>query len=354
MKAVKKIVLAIGLLGALFGAYLFIVGLMPGFPEPKRRLRRTKGRSEGDESEALAFRQEVSFPADGTSISAWFYAPETTPGAAPCIVMANGLGGTKDMGLEPYAIRFREAGFAVLLFDYRYFGASGGRPRQLIWMPAQLEDYAAAVEFARVLDEVDPERIALWGTSLSSGHVLVRAAEDRRISCIVAQCPGLDGRAGAEMAFEKLGLAHGLKLIVHGQRDLVRSWLGLPAHKIPIVGQTGAVALMSGDEFYEAFAEMAPADFVNEACARITIRGDKYRPVTRASEVHCPALFQICDYDELTPVGAIEKTAGELGELAQVIRYSIGHFDIYSGDGFEQSVSDQVAFLQLHLGQSEG
>jgi pimeloyl-ACP methyl ester carboxylesterase len=263
--------------------------------------------------------------------------------------MANGLGGTRDMGLQPYAQRFCQAGFAVLLFDYRHFGASGGQPRQLIWIPTQLADYAAAVEFARQQPSVDPDRIALWGTSLSGGHVLVRAAEDRGIACAIAQCPGVDGRAGAEESFQKMGLAHGLKLIVHGQRDLVRSWLRLSAHTVPIVGQTGDVALISGDDHFEAFGMLAPDGFVNEACARIAIRGDKYRPITRAGDIRCPVLFQICEYDELAPVDAAGHAAEKVGRLAQVVRYPIGHFDIYSGDAFEQSVSDQVTFLTERL-----
>ena len=82
---------------------------------------------------------------------------------------------------------------------------------------------------------------------------------------------------------------------MHAQRDLVRSWLGLSPHKLPIVGQPGTVALMTTPDAYAAFAELAPAGFVNEACARIAVRGDKYRPITYASRVRCPVLLQICD-----------------------------------------------------------
>jgi len=70
------------------------------------------------------------------ALSAWLYLPLHQPAPFPCIIMGNGLGGTKDTGLEPYAIRFQNAGFAVLVFDYRYFGESEGTPRQLIWIPS--------------------------------------------------------------------------------------------------------------------------------------------------------------------------------------------------------------------------
>ena len=73
--------------------------------------------------------------------------------------------GTKDLGLAAYAEGFVGAGLAVLLFDYRHFGASAGQPRQLIDIARQLDDYRAAVRFARTCEGVDPTRIALWGTS---------------------------------------------------------------------------------------------------------------------------------------------------------------------------------------------
>ncbi len=95
--------------------------------------------------------------------------------------------------------------------------------------------------------------------------------------------------------------------------------------------------------------ELHRKSFVNEVCARIIIRGDKYRPVTKAKKVRCPVLLQICENDELAPIGAAEETARRLGGLAEVKRYPIGHFDIYVGDNFERSVSDQLEFFRRHL-----
>lgn len=106
---------------------------------------------------------------------------------------------------------------------------------------------------------------------------------------------------------------------------------------------------MTDPEVYEAFARMAPPGFVNEVCARIAIRGDKYRPITRADKVKRPVLIQICEQDDLTPIDAAEKTAAILGGLATVKRYPIGHFDIYFGENFERAVADQLEFLSRHM-----
>jgi hypothetical protein len=60
----------------------------------------------------------------------------------------------------------------------------------------------------------------------------------------------------------------------------------------------------------------------------------------------CPILIAICDEDALAVPAAAEATARRAGTGATVKHYRIGHFDIYLGEWFERSVTDQVAFLQ--------
>jgi dienelactone hydrolase len=349
MTIVINIFIGLGILVGIFILYLLIVALIPGISVPKQPLGKVKQSSQEADVKSPASRKDVSFKVNGTSMSAWLYLPENVSAPVPCIIMGNGFGGTKDLVMEPYALRFQEAGFAVLMIDYRHFGNSGGEPRQLIWIPYQLQDYRAGIEYARDLKEIDPEKIALWGTSFSGGHVIVIAAKDRNIACVVAQCPGLDGRASVLMASKMVGIGSGLRLIMHAQRDLVRSFLRLSPHKIPIVGKPGTIAMAPILEAYEAYRELARESFINEGCARILIRGDKYRPITHAKKVRCPVLLQICDHDTMTPIGATEKTAKILGKYAEVKRYPIAHFDIYTGDNFEKSVSDQLNFFKRHL-----
>src|ERR1700737_4146534 len=87
------------------------------------------------------------------------------------------------------------AGLAALVFDYRHFGASEGEPRQLLDIKLQLADWTAAIAFARTLEGIDEERIALWGTSFSGGHDIELAAHDGRVAAVVAQVPFVDGFA---------------------------------------------------------------------------------------------------------------------------------------------------------------
>jgi predicted alpha/beta hydrolase len=60
--------------------------------------------------------------------------------------MGHGTTGTmSSFGLDRYARRFVEAGFAVLTFNYRHFGASKV-PRQVINVQEQLDDWRSALK----------------------------------------------------------------------------------------------------------------------------------------------------------------------------------------------------------------
>lgn len=337
----------------LLGAFLLgllVIALAPVLPAPQRPLSGRYRSVLTRRGSARECRRDVQFDSHGSALSASLYLPPgSSIGRVPCVVMAAGTGGTKEMGLEAYALRFQAVGLAALVFDYRHFGASAGEPRQLLSIPRQLDDYAAAIAYARGLPEIDPGRIALWGTSASGGHVVTAAARDPGIACVTAQCPALDGRASGRIATNANGIQHTLLMRLHGRRDLLRAWFGLTPHTIPLVGKPGDIALITVPGAFEAFERLAPPEFRNEVCARIVIQARRYRPVRHAAGVRCPVLLQICERDTLVPLGAAEEAAASLGTRALVIHYPVDHFGIHIGRHFEQSVGDQVSFFRRHL-----
>ena len=350
MTALLNIGLGIGAFIAAYAAYMLVIAIIPMKSVPEQRANDSRTRAHVDRAER---RQNVRFEVDGISIDAWLYLPDDLGSPVPCVVMAHGLGGTKSLGLDAYAVRFQEAGIAALAFDYRHLGGSAGEPRQLVWIPKQLEDFEAAVAYVRDRDEIDASRIGLWGSSLSGGHVITTSAADDRIACVSAQVPLLGGHSGSEMELIRKygGIGFLLRMgFIHGLRDLVRSWLRLSPHKIPLFGVPGTVAAMPLADAWRLYSELAPDGFVNEVCARILLRMDKYAPIRRADRIRCPVLLQICDKDiATTPPGAVEKARKRLGNRAEIVHYPIDHFDIYLGKWFERAVSDQLAFFRKHL-----
>src|SRR4051794_5362034 len=141
-------------------------------------------------------RSEMRFRSGSDHCHAWLYLPAATE-PPPVIVMAHGLGAVKALRLAAFAERFQAAGYACLVFDYRYFGDSEGEPRELLSIARQREDWGAAVAFARSLTEVDSERTVLWGTSFGGGHAIATAADTTDVVAAIAQCPFTDGFASA-------------------------------------------------------------------------------------------------------------------------------------------------------------
>ena len=136
-------------------------------------------------------RRDLTFLAGSDSCAAWLYAPPAGASPAPTVVIAHGLSGTRRDRLGAFAERFGAAGFAALVFDHRGFGDSGGEPD--LFDPArQLEDWRAAIAFARSLPEVDPDRVATFGSSMGGGNALAAAAADPRIAAAISQVPFLD------------------------------------------------------------------------------------------------------------------------------------------------------------------
>ena len=107
-------------------------------------------------------REKVRFISGDTECAAWRY--PGTNGA--CVIMAGGGAVIKEPGTDLSAKRFHDAGFAVLAFDYRRLGESGGQPHQVVRIRERLTGWQAAIAFAAGLPEVDPARLAIWGFSL--------------------------------------------------------------------------------------------------------------------------------------------------------------------------------------------
>src|SRR3954452_3472866 len=186
----------------------------------------------------MAAPEDIRIPSHGEQLAAYLYRPESTQGDVPCVVMAHGFSATRDDGLPAYAKAFQDAGFAVVLFAYRHFGASTGEPRQLLDVNRQHDDYRAVIAWARQFDGIDPDRIVLWGSSFSGGHVLAVAAGDPRIAAVISQAPFTD----AIPALMQVPLKNAVRLTLAGLRDQLRGWRGRPPQLAAAGGEPGTGA----------------------------------------------------------------------------------------------------------------
>ncbi|OHU23021.1 alpha/beta hydrolase [Mycobacteroides chelonae] len=290
-------------------------------------------------------RQNIRFNSHGIDCDAWLYRSEAATEPAPVVVMAHGLGGTKDSGLEAFAERLADAGMHAFAFDYRGFGSSDGFPRQQVSFSHQIGDYHAAVNTAARLPGVDPRRVVLWGVSLAGGHVLAVAGSRNDIAAVVSVTPLVDGIAAARSAMSE----HSARTLARSALTGIRSRVGRHQETIPIVGHAGELAALTSDGYYEAHLAIAGPSWRNEIDATVGTQLAAYRPTRHAARINCPTLVQIADFDRAAPPYAAAKAAFKA--RAEVRHYPCDHFGVYQGqECFDSVVSHQIGFLTRHLG----
>jgi len=283
-------------------------------------------------------REDLRFQSGSAPCAAWLYRPPRADAAArPIVVMAHGLSGTRRDRLGAFAARFAAAGLFALVFDHRGFGESGGEPD--LFDPArQLEDWQAAIDFARTLPGVDAERVATFGSSLGGGNALAAAAGDKQVAAAISQVPFLD-----------------ILLQAHRSTPRVSARMLLAAARgeyLPAVGDPDVAALINAPGSAAGWRHVVEIGEDSRWRNRVSARwllGRPYRPGRLASRLHCPWLVCVGEADRVAKPGPAIAAArrAPLGELRTYP--GVDHFDIYDGPEHDAIVADQLDFLRRHL-----
>lgn len=274
-------------------------------------------------------RHDFTFSSEGRTLSGWLFRPEGE-GSCPLIVMAHGLTCVKEQYLDRYADVFAAAGMGVLLYDHANFGASGGEPRQEVDPVLQRRGYRDAITFAQTLHWVDAERIGIWGTSFSGGHVLEVAAIDRRVKCVVAQVPTISGWQSAQRR-TRADLVPGL--LARFEADRAGRFRGEPPMMLPAVSADPAMpCAMAGEDSYAFFAgtrEMAP-NWRNEITLRSAEMARENEPGIHMARISpTPLLMIIARNDVLTATDLCLDAYERALEPKKLVIVPGGHFDPY-------------------------
>jgi uncharacterized protein len=285
------------------------------------------------------------FISQGIRCSGELYLP-TNLKNPPVVIMAHGFAAEKSFRLPAYAEKFVSNGLAVFMFDYRCFGGSEGEPRNYVDPGRHLLDWQAAIAHVRSLSAVNTKKIALWGSSFSGGHVIVTASRDKRISAIVAQVPFVDSISTTRM----LGVKYLMQAMPHAIKDTLCMVTFQEPHYVKVIGTPDEFAIMNTPGSYEGFLSIFPegSTWENRCPARILLTMSTYRPIAFAGKVHCPALIMAAEKDSLIDVRVVKATAKKIPNC-EFINYDIGHFEIYTGEDFENAVKKQAEFLLMHL-----
>jgi len=158
-------------------------------------------------------RRDIEFTSGGETVRGWLYTPNGSSRSVPRggdgrrLVLRQGA----RTAARRAAVRRRRAGRDSLRLP-QLRGERRSR-RQHIDPNAQIEDYRNAISFAETLDEVDADRIGVWGLSYSGGHAL-----------ILVPRPAREMRLGADSGRRRLRnmrRVHGTNRLSDGSRQLL-------------------------------------------------------------------------------------------------------------------------------------
>ena len=133
--------------------------------------------------------EDVRFTAaDGVTLHGWF----VPGGNGATLVLLHGNAGNISGRLSRLAELHRRLGMNVLIFDYRGYGLSEGRPFE----KGTYLDAEAALDYLGSRGDVDPDRIVLFGHSLGTA-IAVETAVRREVYAVLLEAPFTSIRAMA-------------------------------------------------------------------------------------------------------------------------------------------------------------
>jgi len=182
----------------------------------------------GFKFEAIDFKS-----ADGTPLHGWFI-PARAESARATVVFSHGNAGAIGHHLG-FVMWLAEAGYNVLMYDYRGFGKSGGT----VDRRGMVDDVKAAFACARKRSDVNSRRLVSYGHSLGGAKSVTALGEapvsglravviDGAFASYQAMARVIGGQLGASLVTDELApkdfvekLSPVPLLVVHGTRDEV-------------------------------------------------------------------------------------------------------------------------------------
>jgi fermentation-respiration switch protein FrsA (DUF1100 family) len=295
-------------------------------------------------------RKDVSFDSKGLKCRGWLYLPDDVSAAdkVPAIVMAHGFSAVKEQILPEFAQRFVDEGFAVLVFDYRFFGDSEGEPRCQLFPLEMVEDYRNAITWVCEQPHIDAARLGVWGTSFSGGLVAYVGTFDRRVKAVVAQVPGLLNAESRRAMDPDKWAAVGEFLL----QDRIARYKTGSVNYMKVVAPDGEPCILPGKDTYDAFMEfkkVAP-NWRNQITLESLEKMREFDPVSLIHLLAPAALLVIAaEEDSLIPLDSIKTAYKKAGNPKDLIVLPIGHFDIYHEPWLSRAANDAAAWFRKHL-----
>jgi fermentation-respiration switch protein FrsA (DUF1100 family) len=291
----------------------------------------------------------VQFFSEGARIDGELYVPDDLePGTRrPAILCCQGYTGVRGITMPDYAQRFMEHGFVALIFDYRGFGTSGGERWRQIPLE-QVDDVRNAVTYLATRDEVDEDRIGVWGASFGGANAVYAAGIDERIKAVVGQVGFGDGK---QFLFDHRTPEQREQLVATIERNRRRRVLGEAEEKATI---QDVLATQQIADTFEVIHKVHPEVYceLSWESAEKTL---EYRPIDVVAQISPrPLLIVGAELDDICRMDRLQELYDRAQEPKEIVGIPVTHFDIYVDDAFEQSAGACARFFGQHLGLEVG
>lgn len=314
--------------------------------------KKSNSNSKGSKNKELSYK-EIEFPSVGAILRGRLFLPENKNAQHPLVIMAHGFSATiNGMVAEKYAEEFCKAGFAVLLYDHRNFGISGGTPRQELNYWIQCRGYIDAINFAYTLSTIDNNKISLWGDSISSAEVLTVGAVDERVKAIVGQVPAFgDKEVPFEKTDEMMKSIKGLLLNEHLENEDKEETATMAVVSPNQENMSSALKELTAYRWFIKYGGRFDTNWQNSVSFSTFKSAPKdYHRGIAATSLKAPILLVVAKNDEME--GASDIIANSVFEKVnqpkKLVYLDGGHFGLleYPSDLFNQSSKAQVDFLK--------
>jgi pimeloyl-ACP methyl ester carboxylesterase len=290
-------------------------------------------------------RKKIHFQAEDITLRGWFYVPLHLQMQMPGIIMTPGFSALKEHHYDEFAQTFVNAGFCVLLYDNRNCGESDGHPRLEIDPILQAHDMSYAIHFLQNQKEVNKDKIGLWGSSFSGGIVLAVAAKDKRVRCVVAQTPFVEGY------HRTLQLEDSTKLAALQKKfaaDRASRALGHPSTMIPVVtSDPEKTAVMNQPSAYQFFTSIP--EWENKVTLKSIENAYAFSPIDIIQDIApIPLLFIVADQDTVNSTELARKAFAKALPPKKIVMAKGGHFDPH-GDLFGICSKEACDWFSEHL-----
>ena len=285
---------------------------------------------------------EVTFYSDSDQIAGYLFTPADWKAGdppRPGILVLAGYSGNTQADCTHMMKRLCAEGWFVFGYDYVGFGKSDGkrnRHRPL----EQAQNTYDALTYMQTVPGIDPERLAIYGTSFGCANGIWVTAHDERVKCLVTSVGVTDGyewmrsirRPWEWLAFKDRVLKEAQKRVVSGEGTLVPN--GEIMLRDPESQRQRDMHAQAGHTFQSEERDIESAEAVM-----------RYRPDWVVDKISPrPVLMIYAEHDNLVPpvqqLSAYEK-CGEPKKLVMLPKS--GHYDSYE---FRNTVTCQITYTE--------